>query len=173
MAETKGEKGKTDKKAPAKKKGGGILVVLFMILLGCLVPFGVPTLLVCLGLLPTFVALFTDTDQNRYGLASVGYMNLAGVLPFLIDLWQNGQTMDAAMAILRDPFSWVVMLGSAGVGHLILYAVPPAVASFILMRQEGRLRVLREGRQQLEAIWGPDVANALPLEMVRHNKGVD
>jgi len=163
-------KGKAEAKA-AKKSGGG-KTVLFMIIIGCLVPFGVPTLLICLGLIPTFVALVTDTDQSRSSLATIGYLNFAGVLPFLIDLWQKGQTMEAAVAILRDPLSWVVMLGSAGVGHLMLYTIPAIVSSMVFMRQEARLRTLREGVKQLEAIWGADVTNVLPLETVRQHKGV-
>ena len=81
--------------------------------------------------------------------------------------------MDVAMAIVRDPFTWVVMLGSAGVGHLILFAVPQAVVTFVYNRQQARLRTLREAVKELEAIWGPEVANALPVDTVPHNRGVD
>jgi hypothetical protein len=154
------------------KKGGGFKTVLFMAILGCLIPFGIPTMLICLGLTPTVVALFTDTDQQKSGLATVGYMNFAGVLPFLIQLWQNGQTMEVAMEIIRDPFSWAIMLGSAGIGQLILYAVPPIIASVIVINQENRLRTLREGIQELENIWGPDVGTMASLDAVRHNRGV-
>lgn len=164
---------KQEKKTKEKSKGGGGKLILFMIVLGCLVPFGVPTLLVCLGLLPTLVAVFTDTDQNKSALATVGYLNLAGVLPFIIELWQKGQTMEAALTIIRDPFSWVVMFGSAGIGQLMLFTIPVIVATMVLTRQEARLRTLKEGLQQLELIWGPDVTNALPLEIVRQHKGVD
>lgn len=163
---------KKETKEKGKGKGGG-KIIFFMVVAGCLVPFGVPTLLVCTGLIPTLVALFTDTDQNRSSLATIGYLNFAGVLPFLIELWQKGQTMEAAMAILGDPFTWVVMLGSAGIGHLILYTVPIIVSSMILMRQESRLRTLREGVTQLETVWGADVTNALPLEIVRQHQGVE
>lgn len=154
------------------KRKGGVKTILLMIIIGCLVPFGLPTLIVCTGLIPTIVALFTDTDENRSSLATVGYLNFAGVLPFLIDLWQKGQTMEAAVTIIRDPSSWVVMLGAAGVGHLILYVVPPIIASIILINQEGRLKTLREGMTQLEAIWGPDVGTAAPIADVLHARGV-
>jgi hypothetical protein len=65
------------------------------------------------------------------------------------------------------------MFGSAGVGHLMLYTIPPIVASMVLMKQESRMRTRREGIRQLEAIWGADVSNALPLESVRQHKGVE
>lgn len=169
MTEVSEEKGKKEKGVKPKK--GGFKLILVMVIAGCLAPFGVPTLLVCLGLAPTLVALVTDTDENRSGLATIGYMNFAGVLPFLIDLWQNGQTMEAAMVIVRQPFSWAIMLGAAGIGHLILYAVPPVIASVFLINQENRLRTLREGMQQLEAIWGPDVASTTSLDIVKSNRG--
>lgn len=165
---------KTEKKAQdkTKKKSGSGKTVLMMILIGCMVPFGLPTLLVACGLLPTVVALFTDTDENKSGLAAVGYMNLAGVLPFLIELWQKGQAMDVAMAIITEPSSWVVMLGAAGVGYLIMYAVPPMIGSVVLLNQEGRLRTLTEGVEQLEAIWGPDVTTTAPLSEVLRSRGL-
>ena len=152
-----------------KKSGGGKLVI-FMVIIGCVIPFGVPTLLVCLGLTPTIVALLTDTEESHSSLATIGYLNFAGVLPFLIDLWQNGQTMEAALKIVFDPLSWAIMLGAAGIGHLILYAVPPVIASVILINQESRLRTLREGIQQLEAIWGADVTGNTPLDVVKRSK---
>ena len=154
-----------------KRKGGGKTIFL-MILVGCFVPFGLPTLIVATGLIPTLVALFTDTDERHSGLATVGYLNLAGVLPFLIELWQKGQTMETAVAIMRTPSTWVIMLGAAGLGHLIMYIVPPIVGSVILLNQESRLRTLREGISQLESIWGPDVATDDPLSEVLHSRGL-
>lgn len=169
MAEAKTEEGRKGEK---KKQGGGAKLVVLMALIGCMVPFGIPTLIVCIGLVPTLVALLTDTDQNRSSLATIGYLNFAGVLPFLIDLWSHGQTMAAAMAIVRQPSSWVIMLGAAGIGHLILYAVPPVIASVVLINEERRLKTLREGLQQLEAIWGTEVTNSTPLDIVRQSKGL-
>lgn len=165
------QKAEAGSKGKQKKSGSSFKTIFFMVLLGCFVPFGIPTLLVCVGLLPTVVALFTDTEVHRSKLATIGYMNFAGVLPFLIELWQKGQTMEAAAAIVYNPSSWVVMLGAAGVGHLILYAVPPVIASVIIINQESRLQTLKQGLQELENIWGPDVGTMAPLDTVRHNKG--
>lgn len=159
-------------KAAKEKKGGGFKIIFLMTLIGCLVPFGVPTLLICLGFLPTLVALFTDTDPRRSGVACIAYMNLAGVFPYLVELWQKGQNMEVAVAIIRNPMSWAVMLGAAGIGQLILYLVPPIVASVVSINQENRLKTLHEGLKELEKVWGPDVGTMAPLDIVRHNKGV-
>jgi hypothetical protein len=88
MAEEKKKEEKAAKPS-TKSKGGGGKLILLMTLAGCFIPFGVPTLLVCVGLLPSLVALVTDTDENRSGLATIGYLNLAGVLP---SSWNSGKT---------------------------------------------------------------------------------
>ncbi|MGE0108806.1 MAG: hypothetical protein AB7S81_03440 [Bdellovibrionales bacterium] len=166
----KDKEGKKKENSATQKKGGGGKIIFFMILIGCLIPFSIPTLIVCAGFLPTFVVLLTETDPRHPGLTTIGYMNLAGVLPFIIDLWQQDQTMGAAMSIIKDPSSWVVMLGAAGVGQLILYVVPHFVATMVVARQESRRRVLRDGLAELEKIWGKDVSNTLPIELVRQHQ---
>ncbi len=166
MAEEKKQDAKPTEKTKPKKKSG-FKLILFMILVGCVIPFGVPTLLVGLGLIPTLVAVFTDTDEKRSGLATIGYLNFAGVLPFWIDLWRHGQSMDVAIRIISDPFSWVIMLGAAGIGHLILFAVPQAVAIGVLAQQQARLRTLREAMEQLENIWGHAVTTNVTIDTLK------
>lgn len=169
MADDKKQEEKKDKKKDKKqpKKSGGFKLIFFMVLVGCMVPFGVPTLLVCSGLFPTLIALVMDRDEHRSSFATIAYMNCAGVLPFLLDLWMNGQTMDVALRIVMDPFSWVVMLGSAGVGHLILFSIPPAIAGMVINKKANRLVKLREGIKQLEGIWGGDVATGASIDAIR------
>lgn len=163
----KAEKPKAAAKEPSKKGGRFILI---MIVVGCLVPFGGPTLLLCIGLLPTLVALVTDTDPRKSAFATIGFMNVAGVLPFVVELWSKGQTIDVAFAIIKQPTTWLVMLGSAGIGQLILYAVPTAMTLLAVGRMESRLRVLREGLEQLQIVWGPDVATSKPIDLLRRKE---
>ena len=138
-----------------------------MVLAGAMVPFGMPTLLICIGLLPTVVALVTDKDPQHHSAMTIGFMNVAGVVPFLIDLWTQGQTMEAAFAILRDLNSWLIMFGSAAIGHLLLYAIPPAMATMTLSRLETRLKILQDALVQLQEIWGPDVASKKTPDQLR------
>lgn len=148
---------------------GTMKIVLVMAIIGGIIPFGVPTLLICAGLLPTLVALFTDTDPDKSSTATIGFMNLAGVLPFLVDLWKKGQTMDVAIVILREPRTWLIMFGAAAIGHLLLFIIPPIMTSMTISRMESRLSSLKEGLEQLRAIWGPEVATTLPIDQVRKN----
>jgi hypothetical protein len=161
MAEDK----KTAAGTPKKKKGGKIGSVLIFILFILSAPFFMPTwTLLLIGMLPTFVALLADTDPQKSSTSSVGAMNIAGLTPFLIDLWIKGQTMDNTFAILREPSNWMIILGAAGIGALIVFAVPQAMASMTLARAENRLKVLKNNLEQLKTSWGPDVANTKPLD---------
>ncbi len=150
-----------------KRKGGKARFVFMMIVFGLSVPVLMPTYtLLLLGMLPTLVALITDTDRNKSSAAAIGAMNCAGVTPFVIDLWMKGQTMDNVFTILRDPSSWLVMLGAAGVGQLIVFAVPQALASLALARAEARLKIMKQNLEQLKTTWGPDVATTKPLDKI-------
>lgn len=161
-----------DAVAQPSRKGGGWRVILGMMIAMPVVLFsGLPTLLLCFGLIPTLIALVTDPDRDKSGATTIGFMNVAGVLPFVIELWEKGQTMENAIAILKEPVTWLVMLGAAGVGHLILYAIPPATGALTITRMEMRLRTLREALTQLKEIWGADVTTARALDQVRKKDG--
>jgi hypothetical protein len=138
-----------------------------MMVLGALAPVCAPTLLVCLGLLPSLVALFTDTDSRRSAFMTIGFLNVAGVVPFVIELWQKGQTMEVALHIVQQPITWLVMLGAAGIGQLLLFSVPSAMTMMAVTRMESRLKTLREGLHELKVVWGEEVATTTPLEIVR------
>lgn len=155
------------KKAEApKKKGGAMGFILVMVCMGAMVPFMLPTLVLLVGMVPTVVALFTESDRKGSSVAAIGAMNAAGIAPFVIDLWAKGQTMQNVFIILRDPQTWLIMFGAAFVGHLILFAVPQAIASMTAARAETRIKILKNNLEILKTTWGPDVATAKPLERV-------
>ena len=66
------------------------------------------------ALLPTFVAFIVDQTPGKNALFCVGSLNMCGVLPYLFDLWTGDNSMDAAILILTDVFSLVVIFFSEG-----------------------------------------------------------
>ncbi len=162
---------KADKNAAKPRGGKWRTVAITVLAVPTILLAGLPTLLLCVGMLPTLVALVTDTDPRKSGAATIGFMNLAGVAPFIIDLWGSGQTMGNAIAILSTPSTWLVMFGAAGVGHLLLYAIPTATATLTLTRMESRLKILKEAIEQMKTTWGPDIATNKSLEDVRKKNG--
>ncbi|HEU0117117.1 MAG TPA: hypothetical protein VFR09_00665 [Alphaproteobacteria bacterium] len=157
-----------DAKKDGKGKGGGkAKFILFMIMFGFAVPFIMPTLiLVLVGMIPTIIALVTDSDRNKSSTAAIGAMNCAGLTPFIIDLWVKGQSMPAVLDILRVPGNWLVILGASAIGQLIVFAVPQAMTALTLVRAEIRLKTLKHNLEQLKTTWGPEVATTKPLDKI-------
>ena len=126
MAKTK--KGKASK--GGKKKGGGFAMKLlgFLMLIVGLIFLPSSTLLAA-GLVPTMIAYLTDSDRRKTSAISVGTLNLCGVMPFEIKLWEGANTMAACGQMLRNPETWAVMYAAAVVGAVIYYTIPPIVGA--------------------------------------------
>ncbi len=166
------------KKAPAakasakaaKKSGNKLRSIVIMLVLGCAIPFMVPTvILVVAAMFPTYFAFATDDDPQKSGAVSVGAMNFAGVVPFIIDLWNKGQTMANAFTILSDANAWLIIMGAAFIGQLIVYAIPQAIATLTLTHAEARAKSLRKNLDLLKESWGPEVATAKPVDQIVQN----
>lgn len=147
-------------KAAPPKKRIFIPTVVFLVVAGVLVWFCLPSLLLCAGLLPALIAMIADRDPRKSEALSIGFMNLAGVLPFMVELWEQGQTMEHAAHLISQPFVWVIMLGAAMLGKMLIYALPPAVNFFIITRMESRLRSLRAVEAEMSVIWGEDIGGS-------------
>lgn len=115
------------------------------------------TLLLFVLSLPTVVALLVDRTRERYLVATVGLLNLCGVLPALIELWERGQSVDEAFRLLTDMMYWLTAFGSAGVGWAIFVSLPPLVASYYALVSQRRVQQLRRRQKQLIEAWGEDV----------------
>jgi len=155
-------------KPEKKKSGGGKLQKLtFMVIFAIVIPFIFPTfILVLAGFIPTYVALMTDNDPEKSGATSVGAMNAAGVTPFIIDLWEKGQTLPNALQILTSTNAWLVILGAAAIGQLIVYAIPQAIATLTVAQSELRVKGLRKNLDTLKESWGPEVATTKPVDSI-------
>jgi len=161
-------KAEAKKATPKKsKKSGKLGFFTILLLLAFATPFMMPTVvLLIVTLFPTYVAFATDGDPQKSGAISVGAMNFAGTVPFIIDLWSKGQTMGNALHILGDPNAWLVVLGASAIGQLVVYAIPQAIATLTLSTAESRVKSLRRNLDLLRESWGPDVATNKPIDKV-------
>ena len=141
-----------------KKAGGRGHSWLFWLVLAAILPFGflvLPSMVLFIaGMVPTVVALIAIRDPDGFAHLSIGILNVAGVLPWLVELWKTGHDFGRVQSILTDPVCWAVMLGAAGVGWAIVAAVPPVVASIVAQYHQIAADRLGHRRQQLIDEWG-------------------
>lgn len=144
-------------KRPSRSSGGGGAIMLLVLLAPAGLMMMPTSVLVLAGLAPTFVAYLIDRDPEKSAAITVGAMNLCGVAPFVVRLWQRGHEMAVTLRMLADPGTWLVMFGAAAIGWLMYFFIPQIVAAFITLRNQTRIKELEERRSLLVADWGTEV----------------
>lgn len=145
--------GKEDSIARQRFYGLLILVVTALVLIVAFPTF----LLLFFGLLPTAVATLVDRDPRKLAGRAVGGINILSVSPFLMQLWDNGHTTDAALNILRDPFAWFAMYAGAGVGWMLYMMMPVAIGMYLSSTGNYRLTRMEAQQRKLIEEWGDGV----------------
>ena len=149
--------------------GGGInwskLVLALIVALPAMVVLLPTTLMLFVLSLPTIVAFLVDRTRERYLVATVGLLNLCGLLPGLISLWQDGQSLETVFRLLTDMFYWLMAYGAAAVGWGIFVSLPPMVTSYYALVTQHRIQQLRKRQKQLIEEWGDDVTGRHQAEI--------
>ncbi|MCJ9427594.1 hypothetical protein [Kordiimonas marina] len=116
--------------------------------------------LLLIGLLPTFVLGITGRGEHKnYKLQCVAFANIAGVLPFVRQVWDHPREL---MQTVIDPLVVVIMFGSAAIGYALIYVGPMVAAVVLQSLAQERLKTLSQQRTTLVEAWGPEVLGAAP-----------
>jgi len=150
-------------KAPVmgKKKGLSLTCLIsFAVIIGLVVFYMATFILLIIGLLPTFASLLTDKSHLRTQTFCVGSLNLAGLFPYLIELWGGANDMAAALEAITSVFSLFIIYGAAAFGFMVFSSVPAMIGSFLTVVNERRMKVLRKTQRSLIKEWGEAVADS-------------
>src|SRR6185369_7630241 len=103
--------------------------------LACSVLCMATTTVLLFGMLPTLAANLIDKSIQKSRAISVGMMNFAGCMPFLLELWLSPtpNDMHAALNIIIQPKTGLIIYTIAAAGYAIEGAVTGMVAT--LMQQ--------------------------------------
>ena len=140
-----------------ERKGGRGIMTAVLLLPGIVVLFPTCTVL-AIGMMPSIVAYMIDRSRAKYLTITVALMNFSGTLPGLGDLWQQGHSLDAAIAIASDPLHWLSSYGAASIGWLIFLTVPPFLKAFYARTTMNRIDALRRKQAALVETWGDDIS---------------
>lgn len=151
---------------PAKKKRKltwkeTVFLVLSLLMAIVFLP---TTVMLCVGMLPTIVCSLVDKTRGMVRTMSVGAMNLAGCIPFVIELWAKGHTFDISFNYLIQPRTIIVMYFAAAMGYLIDWAMTGIVRSIMVEKAKGRIRDIEKRHKALTERWGREVNGLVPLD---------
>jgi hypothetical protein len=134
--------------------GGAILSVVLIV--------STPTVIVfAFGSLPTIVAWLIDRSKEKFATFCVGGLNICGVFPFLLQIWFEEHSIDAATGIVTDVFAVLIMYASAGFGWALFISVPPVVAAFLNVVTQRRVAFLRDEQKAIVDEWGTTVSESV------------
>lgn len=152
---------KSSKSLRGRRRGMSLLnqMLLTGVCLGLLAVSLPSALMLMLALMPTFCALAVAPSQGYYSALSIGALNFAGTWPFLLKLWTTGHTIANAMAIIINPYAWLMIYGAAAVGWMLCQWFPIFVSSFMSIFSARRLKEIERTQKKLIEEWGPEVAN--------------
>ncbi|AUN28882.1 hypothetical protein [Niveispirillum cyanobacteriorum] len=145
------------KRPPKRRSGGGGALLLLLLLAPAGLMMMPTSVLVLAGLAPTFVAYLIDRDPEKSAAMTVGAMNLCGIAPFVVRLWQRGHEMAVTLRMLADPGTWLIMFGAAAIGWLMYFFIPQIVAAIMSLRSQAKIKELEERRSLLIADWGTEI----------------
>jgi hypothetical protein len=146
--------------AKPKRRRGSEAVGLF-VSCGAILFLSVVALPVCvllvLGMVPSIVAYIIDQTPRRTLTLTVGPLNLAGTIPYCMQLWFGTDTMHALAPYLTSVWVWLVMYVAAAIGWL-LHLGMPVIVHFLLERSiDRRKNRLAQIQKRLRAEWGDEV----------------
>lgn len=122
------------------------------------------TFVLIIGMLPTLAAASIDTGKGKNKTLTVGSMNLAGCMPYLLDLCTGAGEMEDAIFLLSSPTTIIIIYGAAVVGYLINWLATMAVAAVIIQQSKSRIKKIEETKKNLEKRWGKKVNGTYNLD---------
>ncbi len=153
--------GKGNKKN--KKSGFGFFLSL-VVLAVIAILFWSSSLLIIIGMIPTFVAWVLDKSYQKSKTLTIGALNFAGCFPYLVDIWKAAEPMAQSLRSITDPVTIIVIYSAALLGYIINYFTVIAVSSHISEKAKKRILAIEKEKAELEKRWGKKVSGDMPLD---------
>lgn len=140
------------------------LRILIGIVVAASIVFFSTTIILAIGMMPTIAAAIVDKSKSKSKTLTVAAMNLAGCIPFILELWNEGHTIAVALQISMQAKNMIVMYLTAASGYVISYAVTGIVSSILLQKAKLRVTAIEKKQAALVDRWGQKVDGRIPLD---------
>lgn len=132
----------------------------------CAALFMATTLVLAIGMIPTLTANLVDKSIQKSKVLCVGMMNMAGCMPFMLELWMGPapNSLDHALGIMMQPKAIIIIYFIAAAGYAIEAAVTGMVSTVMQQRGSARLRAIEGELKELVDRWNDFVDGSSPLD---------
>lgn len=152
--------------AETKKGGSGkiignliIAVIVITIIAAALTSVGFYYVFILLitGALPGIVAYIVDQHKGKFTSKTVLAFNLSGLLPQLTAALTSGSPDTTALALLTNPYTWLMPYGFAAFGWAVVYIIPQIALLVLSIRAEFTIGKMEYFQKKLVKEWGEEV----------------
>jgi NADH:ubiquinone oxidoreductase subunit 5 (subunit L)/multisubunit Na+/H+ antiporter MnhA subunit len=107
---------------------------------------------------PTIVVGIIDNRRERYKTICIGSLNIIGILPSALKMFDQDHSFERAFALLADSSTWLVILSATAAGIGIAIVGPAIISMFYVARLEKKSRQLKDYQKKLRDEWGDEVS---------------
>lgn len=151
---------KTAVKETAKSPQHGKVKAFYATIMLVMGGISMPAFLFCLlGSLPSVAAWIWDMRPSKSAAYTVIILNLAGLIPVLVEVVPMGWNLLAAMPMLQDMDNWLKIYGAAAIGWGILFVLPVIIRSYLLRQFEAEIEGNMKKQEDLVRAWGRRIVN--------------
>lgn len=151
-------------KAKTKAKPSYRLQVIMILMVIASAVFMPTSAMLAIGMMPTLAASLLDRSRRKSKVVTVGALNFAGCVPFLLQLWYGGHTLEHALELALAPLAIVVMYTAAAVGYFVDWGVTGFVSGLLYQKGLSRQKEIIAQQQDLVKRWGAEVTGDMALD---------
>lgn len=143
------------KKAKRKKSSFKSKMLWFIVIVATFALLRQSTLILLVGMLPSLVVKFIDNTDDNIWFKTVFCFNLAGIYPYVIDLYLiHNNSTKAMQAQIADSSMWLMAYGAAAIGYGVLWFCPIIAEFFIRVFRTRKLQNHYKKVNRLHEEWG-------------------
>jgi len=150
-------------------KLGALTTCLFMFL-GLFIFNPSLTLVLIIGMMPTFGARLSDPTSNKAQTYCVGFCNLASIFPSLYEIYTDKFNMDAAYSIIHNQYNLLIILSGSALGWVLFFIIPSINVSVLRTRDKKNLIAMIKRYDELKKIWGDSIPDSEIISTINAGK---
>ena len=144
--------------------GRGRVIIAWVVAPMVVFAFFPTILLMVIGMAPAIVAFIVDKRPGKATARAIGYLNLAGCLPYAIKLWTGQNTITGVLSLVGEPSALMIMYSSAAVGWILTFIMTPIMTAYLAVQHEAKARTIGNRQEKLINEWGGEVKGQAAMQ---------